>query len=153
MARVTPVSGRQVVKVLRALERRGAYLDAGAIADRKALSRLVGAVVRVDRESTGPGGVRSCASASAIDKLSAALTAFGAAEPSGVSAAGLAEAWRRYTDAFGEPPHGTVAQMAALLELVPRREQREETPCPDALDRFGDPGDRGLWEMRKRDKP
>ena len=28
----------------------------------------------------------------------------------------LSAAWRRYEETFGEPPHGTIKQMAALLE-------------------------------------
>ena len=31
----------------------------------------------------------------------------------------LAEAWRKYLKLFGEPPHGTVKQMGAMLELMP----------------------------------
>ena len=27
-------------------------------------------------------------------------------------------AWRRYVDLFGEPPHGTMKQMQALVELL-----------------------------------
>jgi len=30
----------------------------------------------------------------------------------------LAVGWKRYTDLFGEPPHGTKEQLAALLELT-----------------------------------
>ena len=30
----------------------------------------------------------------------------------------LTEAWARYTEFFGEVPHGTKKQMAALLELA-----------------------------------
>ena len=29
----------------------------------------------------------------------------------------LADGWKKYTHWFGQPPHGTVKQMAALLEL------------------------------------
>jgi hypothetical protein len=32
---------------------------------------------------------------------------------------GLAEAWAKYAEFFGEPPHGTVAQMRALCCLLP----------------------------------
>lgn len=35
-----------------------------------------------------------------------------------ITAAQLSAAWGRYTDFFGEPPHGTGQQMAALLSLV-----------------------------------
>lgn len=38
----------------------------------------------------------------------------------------LAKAWRIYAAFFGEPPHGTEKQLAALLELIPRRVKREE---------------------------
>ena len=31
----------------------------------------------------------------------------------------LANAWERYTAFFGTPPHGTVKQLAAMLELIP----------------------------------
>ena len=30
----------------------------------------------------------------------------------------LAEAWKRYVNLFGHPPHGTKKQLGALLELV-----------------------------------
>lgn len=39
-------------------------------------------------------------------------------DPVIVEAARLADAWKRYRDLFGDVPHGTVRQMAALLELV-----------------------------------
>lgn len=32
----------------------------------------------------------------------------------------LAAAWLRYVELFGEPPHGTEQQLAALIELIPR---------------------------------
>jgi hypothetical protein len=32
----------------------------------------------------------------------------------------LAKAWAKYTAVFGEPPHGTVRQLAAMLEFMPR---------------------------------
>lgn len=32
----------------------------------------------------------------------------------------LCAAWRRYAEIFGDVPHGTERQMAALLEFVPR---------------------------------
>ncbi len=37
-----------------------------------------------------------------------------------LSAQGLAKAWARYAEFFGEVPHGTEKQMAALLELIPK---------------------------------
>lgn len=36
-----------------------------------------------------------------------------------INAGTLAVAWKRYTDLFGEPPHGTEKQMGALLALIP----------------------------------
>lgn len=32
-------------------------------------------------------------------------------------AAHLSDGWRRYVELFGEPPHGTIKQFLALLEL------------------------------------
>ena len=32
----------------------------------------------------------------------------------------LTQAWQRYVELFGEPPHGTAKQMAALVELLPK---------------------------------
>jgi hypothetical protein len=34
----------------------------------------------------------------------------------------LCEAWEKYVRWFGEPPHGTLRQMAALLAFVPVEE-------------------------------
>lgn len=31
----------------------------------------------------------------------------------------LQKAWIRYVEAFGEPPHGTLPQLRALLSLIP----------------------------------
>ena len=39
-------------------------------------------------------------------------------EPRVVTAKTLANAWCRYVGLFGAPPHGTVVQCAALLELA-----------------------------------
>lgn len=35
-----------------------------------------------------------------------------------VNAESLSAAWRKYMDLFGEQPHGTVQQLAAVLEFV-----------------------------------
>ena len=32
-------------------------------------------------------------------------------------AAFLSDGWRRYTELYGEPPHGTIRQILAMLEL------------------------------------
>ena len=32
-------------------------------------------------------------------------------------AAHLSDGWRRYTELFGEPPHGTIKQFLAVLDL------------------------------------
>jgi hypothetical protein len=32
----------------------------------------------------------------------------------------LAKAWAKYTAFYGEPPHGTVRQLAAMLVLMPK---------------------------------
>ena len=37
------------------------------------------------------------------------------------SAQDLANAWTRYVELFGEPPHGTLKQIAALLKFVRKR--------------------------------
>jgi predicted HAD superfamily Cof-like phosphohydrolase len=41
-------------------------------------------------------------------------------------ASALVVAWEKYTHLFGEPPHGTVAQLQALVELMPRPAQDGE---------------------------
>jgi len=45
----------------------------------------------------------------------------------------LSAAWTRYVDLFGEEPHGTVKQMAALLELRPSAKPVAEQPMPDRI--------------------
>ena len=37
-------------------------------------------------------------------------------------AEGLHEAWKRYFNCFVEHPHGTVMQLRALLEFLPKKE-------------------------------
>ena len=36
-------------------------------------------------------------------------------------ASDIRHAWRRYTDLFGEPPHGTLPQIKALVALMPTK--------------------------------
>lgn len=38
----------------------------------------------------------------------------------------LASAWLRYVELFGEPPHGTEQQLAALIELIPRDDGEDD---------------------------
>lgn len=43
-------------------------------------------------------------------------------EPKLVTAAELREGWRKYIWLFGEPPHGTQRQLAAMLVMSPAHE-------------------------------
>lgn len=61
--------------------------------------------------------------ASAIDDVLALLRS--AVETPAPHADGLAAAWRKYVAAFGEPPHGTLSQLKALLEFMPKPVQAE----------------------------
>lgn len=49
-----------------------------------------------------------------------------------ISGKDLAHAWQRYTDFFGEVPHGTEKQMNAMLELLPKS---SEQPVQSALEK------------------
>jgi hypothetical protein len=43
----------------------------------------------------------------------------------------LSVAWGKYVGIFGEPPHGTKQQFAAMLEMLPRilpQDRRDSTP-------------------------
>jgi hypothetical protein len=42
-------------------------------------------------------------------------------------ASAMHTAWRRYTDLFGEPPHGTLPQIKALVELMPTPKSESST--------------------------
>jgi hypothetical protein len=60
------------------------------------------------------------------------LAAKAADEDFPMSPALLVDAWKRYVNLFGEPPHGTEKQMRALLRLIP------PSRCP-ALSTTGEP--------------
>jgi hypothetical protein len=49
-----------------------------------------------------------------------------------VTPAALNSAWKKYAALFGEDPHGTIPQMAALLELCGRIEADVTIPVPVA---------------------
>lgn len=62
-----------------------------------------------------------------VDRLRAAEV--GALSPQNLAPL-LAGAWRRYTNFFGEPPHGTEQQMLALCELLPSEIERRKEAQP-----------------------
>ena len=62
-----------------------------------------------------------------IERLEARVEAL-----EGVQPERLARAWARYTELFGEPPHGTVRQIAAMLELTGEWGEAVKARRPDA---------------------
>jgi hypothetical protein len=68
------------------------------------------------------GGCLSERAEKALDALRPASAKPSAAEER-LTGETLAGAWSKYAEFFGEPPHGTVKQMSALLELAGIRQQ------------------------------
>lgn len=54
-------------------------------------------------------------------------------------ASAIGEAWRRYRALFGQPPHGTDQQIAALLDLLPNDDpivrRVNQGPAFDAMEK------------------
>jgi len=118
-----------------------------------------------------------------LEVLEDALHAFEAAAPDAFLCPGSDEDPLTAYPNTPNQEYGEMCATDIPLFALPRREQREDVAgtalcqhtrtrrfmqpastnyvscedcgatCPDALDRFGDPGGRGLWAMRKRDEP
>jgi hypothetical protein len=65
----------------------------------------------------------------------------------------LTDAWKRYTNLFGEPPHGTERQMAALLELAHLDELEIRQRSRFVVDIRIDPKTGEPVEIHERSKP